>query len=716
MLFTILTCSVISVQVSLWHIVIATISFLLCVLSISIKYLRNKLCLVAVCYSVFVGAIVYLCYSICFYQVTVDVIDDDKESYCINATLCDLPYKDGTKYIYKVKTSQIDNQDISTLVEVCTADKYDIDLYDNISFNCRLTSEVSGKYLSDKTFLIAYPLDDLKVTHNYKQSLYGSILDIKSNMLDALDNMYDTEILAIINALVIGDKSLITTDVSDSFRIAGLSHTLVLSGMHMSIISYILLITINKICKKKVISNIIVIILVLFFMVLTGLTPSIVRSGIATILMLVADMMNVDNDALNSLGFASAVLCLANPFVVFDVGMLLSFVSTVGIILYQNRLVKFIKSKLRFLNKDNFVCFVISNIVECLSLSVIASVATLPIMVLMFGSVSNITLLSNVLLVQTVPVIIALALISIVCYFVPILSFFIKAIVLINSVLVKVFVIIVDRLANISFASHSIDNLAFAILLSSLAVAIMLTFQFKNYFIYLPRVIFIFTLLFLGGYLWQDYNSNNYAQINIYSYKHSMVVDVKSLGNSAVIYTSDTPYITQTSVDVVAKNSHIDVLIIPDNKSSNQNIITDILQNLNAGLVCVANESLNPLVTNPKNTDNIPSTLQNQTICLNGTTNIKQVLVNEDFWIIIEVADTQILIPPYRTHKKDIQAFSDKYNLADFDVIISSKYAKKVHDKYFDTLNNWQVVESDILNNIKYLPNLSIKIPIKHGG
>ena len=86
-------------------------------------------------------------------------------------------------------------------------------------------------------------------------------------------------------------------------------------------------------------------------MAITGFTPSVVRSGVMITLTYCAMIFLRKSDGLNSLGFSGLVLTLFNPYTVADVGMLLSFSATLGILMWSKPISNYIVIKYGIANK-----------------------------------------------------------------------------------------------------------------------------------------------------------------------------------------------------------------------------------------------------------------------------------------------------------------------------------------------------------------------------
>lgn len=153
----------------------------------------------------------------------------------------------------------------------------------------------------------------------------------KEKSIEAVQSLLPGENTSLIAAMTIGDDSLLSKQTEEDMRKAGLSHLLVVSGLHLSAVSGMLYESVRGWLSKKSA------LLAacggsLLFMALVGLSPSVVRAGVTMLLFYAAKWMGEKEDSLTSLGFAALLLCLFNPYAASDVGLLLSFSATLGVL------------------------------------------------------------------------------------------------------------------------------------------------------------------------------------------------------------------------------------------------------------------------------------------------------------------------------------------------------------------------------------------------
>jgi competence protein ComEC len=231
--------------------------------------------------------------------------------------------------------------------------------------------------------------DDVKVIGNSSNVFVNLALQMRANMLDAIDDYFPKEDRAIAKALLVGYKSDIDSSTKSHYASAGASHILAVSGMHVGIIMLIIS-KINSIwartARTKKIATILLLALLWFYVFLTGFSPSILRAGLMFSLVLVGRLLERDHSNLNLISASAVILLVYDPYYLFDLGFQLSYLAVGGIF--------FIYPKLSVLYHSRFK--VINWLWELSIVSISAQLATLPLTIYYFHQFPNAFLLTNV--------------------------------------------------------------------------------------------------------------------------------------------------------------------------------------------------------------------------------------------------------------------------------------------------------------------------------
>ena len=206
---------------------------------------------------------------------------------------------------------------------------------------------------------------------------------------------------------LLGLRRALPTDLADALKIAGLTHVIVASGYNLTILV--------RLCRRlfvrasKYLAMLSSVGMILAFMAVTGLSPSMSRAGLVAGLSLATWYYGRTIHPFVLLSFSAAITLLINPqFGWNDLGWQLSFASFAGVIILAPLLQSYF-----FGEKEPGVFRQILG--ETLS----AQIMTLPLILLTFGVLSNVALIANMLILPFVPLAMLLVFLVGVCSGVP---------------------------------------------------------------------------------------------------------------------------------------------------------------------------------------------------------------------------------------------------------------------------------------------------------
>lgn len=206
----------------------------------------------------------------------------------------------------------------------------------------------------------------------------------------------DERYVGVVEALTLGWRADVGEELRQQFRDAGLAHLLAVSGLHVGLVAALagaLLGWLGRERRGRVLRGALQLVAVWLFALLTGMAPSTVRAALMFSLFIVSDVLARRTESLNTLAAAAIIMLLADPQLLFDVGWQLSFSAVAGILLAMPAI--------------HAMRTVIG---RAAAVSMAATVATLPIIVAVFGRLPFYSLVANVLLVPATGVLMVLAL------------------------------------------------------------------------------------------------------------------------------------------------------------------------------------------------------------------------------------------------------------------------------------------------------------------
>ncbi len=213
--------------------------------------------------------------------------------------------------------------------------------------------------------------------------------------------------LAFISAIIVGERDALDSNLRQSFAAAGAAHILAVSGLHTGII-YLVIISLltcfgyvrplYKQRLRRILLSLIIILTMWVYAFVTGLSPSVMRAVVMLTIIQVGWMCRRQAVSVNTLAAAACICLWVDPLSLFSVSFQLSFAAVLGILLfvpYFNGLLKVVNPCLRFL-RDLF------------TVSLAATIGTLPVSLYYFHQVSRYFLLTNLVVLPAVYIVVIL--------------------------------------------------------------------------------------------------------------------------------------------------------------------------------------------------------------------------------------------------------------------------------------------------------------------
>lgn len=250
----------------------------------------------------------------------------------VTGRVSDLPEHDG-RFRWPVTLDSVDGKPVTGLKAelVCDADLHGR-LGDTFTATVVLTP-IREK--TDGTFARVRLAGEEKIAFTPGQSgLRGFLLDLRRRLLIRLDGMFDSEIRQVIKGVLLGDTVSMSEETTAAFRACGLSHIVVVSGMHLAVVSGVFLVMAELLTGfRRRVSAAVAMLPTFLFLLLSGGAPSARRATVAVMAYLLGLMLDEDASPLTSLGWAVIVLTLIDPVLPTQIGFLLSCAAVLGITL-----------------------------------------------------------------------------------------------------------------------------------------------------------------------------------------------------------------------------------------------------------------------------------------------------------------------------------------------------------------------------------------------
>jgi competence protein ComEC len=248
------------------------------------------------------------------------------------------------------------------------------------SYGARKISNKAGRPL------MYFPkIEALNNSSNIMQSGLKSINNFRRKLILIFSKTLPSPSSSLLLGIIFGIKEQMPKIFSDNLRTTGVFHVIAASGMNVTLIGGFVSSFLIIFLKRQVAIGL-SILGIIFYAILAGLEPSIVRASIMGILVFSSQILGRQTLAVNSLFLAGFGMLFVDPTLLGDVGFQLSFAATLGI-LYIKPL---------FGGKEGIISEILTTIA--------AQIATLPILLANFGTYSIYSVLVNGLVLWTVPI------------------------------------------------------------------------------------------------------------------------------------------------------------------------------------------------------------------------------------------------------------------------------------------------------------------------
>ena len=432
--------------------------------------------------------------------------------------------KDSTKTSLKVDAIFVTKTDFKDLMRPPNPHQFNYKKY------------LEKKYIYHQLFISNETL--LKVSSN-THTLFGIANSLRNYInLKLKSYHFKPDELAIINALLLGQRQDISPEVYSSYTNAGAIHILAVSGLHVGIILIILTFVLNPLDRFKygaLIKTILLVLLLWSFALIAGLSASVTRA--VTMFSIVAIALNLKRptNIYNTLAISVFIILLFKPMFLFDVGFQLSYLAVFAIVAIDPLVYNLWRPKNWFIDKYW----------HTLTITISAQFGIIPISFYYFHQFPGLFFISNLVIIPLLGLIlgfgvfiILLAVINILPQFIA--SFFGNVISLMNN-----FVGWVSKQESFLFKDIPFNLLY--VLASYLLIIFSVSYFIKKRNIYLKLALFSI-IIFQCVFLFSNYYTSKNEFVVFHKSRYSLI------GNTihkTVIISNDFDSITSSEDHII---------------------------------------------------------------------------------------------------------------------------------------------------------------------
>ena len=381
----------------------------------------------------------------------------------------------------------------SSFIFIKMGAKENISLYDSLIVIGDLETFKSPKNIYERDYkdfvfnkYISAEIKDPLILQHKKLETFNVLVYI-DNFKKAVEDIFDKYLSiknsGFVKAIILGEKSGLEVEVKNNFIQSGVLHLLAVSGLHVGFLFIFITLLLKKILVLGEKSFLLLTsTIIISYMFLTGLSPSVIRAGLMVLIFLVSNPLKRKLSPYDILATSGIISILIDSNQVFSVGFKLTFLAVFSIIfifkklnkLYLDSIAQVSDVKLYYykilLNKDSFIY---KYIIVTILLSLSISFGTLPLIMYEFGRLNLFSILLNVFLIPLTAI-----------------SFTLAFIVLLTSYISSIFTLF------IAFLLENINSMIFW-LIDQKDMSELLTFNYKfNIIESLTVALFIIFFLF----------------------------------------------------------------------------------------------------------------------------------------------------------------------------------------------------------------------------
>ena len=376
-------------------------------------------------------------------------------------------------------------------------------------------------YLSNNEFI------ELK---NTSKSINGYADTFRNRVNEKLKNYdFKTDVLAIINALLLGQRQDISPEIYNNYVNAGVIHILAVSGLHVGIIFLIL----NWLFKplhrfkygKHLIKPLLIILILWSFAFVAGLSPSVTRAVTMFSIVTCAQFLKRPTNIYNTISISIFLMLLVKPIYLFDVGFQMSYLAVLAIVSVQPMLYKLWKT-------PNLV---IDKFWQILTVTIAAQLGVAPLGLFYFHQFPGLFFISNLVIIPVLGIILGLGIFVI----------FLALLDSLPEVIAEVFSFIIDTLNAFivwvaQFETFLLKDVSFSLyhLLVSYLVLISVIFLWKEKTTkYLNYA--LMSLLLYSSVMLYTKHQNSYNEFIIFNKNRATIIGEKRNTNLQITHSFD---------------------------------------------------------------------------------------------------------------------------------------------------------------------------------
>lgn len=331
---------------------------------------------------------------------------------------------------------------------------------------------VKGKFTENKNIVSGvigdYKIEDYKVL---KSDFIDKLYKRRKYVFEKIESKIGERKAALITSVSFGYKSELNEDHKELMKNLGISHAISISGLHLVLVYSVL---------RRVLGVKLSLIIALVYVLFSGASAPAVRAYIMIVILNLGKIVRRNYNPIAALSLSGIILLLIKPYYIYNLGFILSFLATLGIILFNKSLNKKLYKLPKYIRST-------------VAISLSAQILTFPIIILYFNEVSLNFIIGNIIVIPFINILVVLGNLLIFIVEIPLIFNYIMYI---CHYIIKYIDVIMYKIEGISF-----DLMYFHYTVAYFYISLLITYYFykKGFkkFIYYPLIMFFYILVLI---------------------------------------------------------------------------------------------------------------------------------------------------------------------------------------------------------------------------
>lgn len=349
----------------------------------------------------------------------------------VRLQIADYPTEKNGRYYYIARLKSADCA-VKPLVRLSVSKSSEVasslEPGDEISYTGRVyiisekNQSIHRYYKSRKILLGSYPTGEMTLVQKGRHGFLYLVKNLRRRTENLILKNFEKDTAGLVVSVLLGDKRFVSDNVYGLFKSSGVAHIMAVSGLHLSVWILFVMRAVGffGFDERKAASVLLGFTFVI--MAFASFSGSVMRAGLMMLLYLVGCALGKSPDPLSSLGFSAVVVLTVNPYACMNLSFILSFASTLAIIVFALPISSAVTEKVNRRVKDGRLKKALGAVITCVFISLTVTLFTLPVAALSFGGVSVVGFVTNLLLLPVVTPFVVCAGLFVIFSTVPVLS------------------------------------------------------------------------------------------------------------------------------------------------------------------------------------------------------------------------------------------------------------------------------------------------------